>query len=607
MNIFKRIICLLCILSFLFTKPVNIEEIRNIAENMFPQKTLESCALISDHLYLSTFKNGGFILSSTDDGFPAVLAYSKNSPVGKQNPAFDEFCEQYAKQINILKANDRERHSDWDTYSTEAFNKSGIKSAVQPLVSSTWNQSPHYNNKFPYFVLSGYTTQRPYVGCVAVVMGQLMNYYEHPQRGFGKRWYYSETTDSLLSAWHDTTYYDYENMPDSLCTRSGNLTAYADQVEDVSLFLYQCAVSVEMDLQPTGSSSSYEDMMYALTSYFDYGTEMEQCAKTDYADTEWKQMIIQELDAGRPLPYRGQGDGGGGHAFLLDGYETTTNTYFHFNWGWGGYYDGWFLLTALNPADGYDYTEQQAGVFNIQQNDDDITRYAFTGFEGYQAGWAYNGSHFYSITGEEDLVYGFSENDQWLISPKIHIPDHDNAAFSIYAQKIGAGAKQCKVLLSQSDTLHNNFTIELGTISPGTGWSIYSYSLRYYKNTDVYIGIQYLSSDGYIIVDDLTIFTPKVVIGTKNIMPETHELLKVYPNPFNPETAISFQLSAVSNIELNIYDLNGKFISELTNGVFEKGNYNLTWNASTQPSGIYICVLKVNGELSVTQKMVLVK
>ena len=612
METIKRIICFFGILSFIFAKPVNIEQAQIIAKNMFPKKILVACEPIAEHLFLSTFKNGGFVLSSADDGFPAVLAYSEDAPVNRRNPAFDDFCKQYDNEIKSLRSDNRIRHPDWERAESGVLGKSSITSAVQPLISSIWNQSPYYNEQFPYFVIPEYSDKKAYVGCVAVVMGQLMNYYEHPQKGYGKCWYYSESTDSLLSAWHDTTFYDYENMPDSLCTRYGVLTAYADQVRDVSLFLYQCAVSVEMELLPDGSSASYEDMMYALVSHYDYGIKMVQHNKNEYSDTEWKTMVKQELDAGRPLPYRGQGNGGG-HAFLLDGYQITTDTYFHFNWGWGGHFNGWFLLSALNPEEDYDFTDLQAGVFNIKPNQDDITRYAYTSFEGLETGWIYGGQHFYPENGANDMVYsgdlayGFEEQDQWLISPKIHVPNNSNAELSFWAHMINSG-KRFDVMISNTDTLRSSFTTRLGTVTPGnSNWTAYVYSLRSFKNSDIYIGLNYKSTSGYITVDDFVLSTPKVLIETKDVVPETHELLTNYPNPFNPRTVISFQLPTFSNVELSIYSLNGEKIHTLLKGAYEAGDYSFTWDASGCSSGIYICTLKTNGVLRATQKMVLVK
>jgi len=611
MKTIKRIFCLFGILSLIFAKPVNRDQARIVATNMFPQKTVDTCVPLGDHLYLSRFNNGGFVLSSADDGFPAILAYSENAPLDQDNPAFNDFCKQYNKEINALRSDERVTHSDWDKAETGSLNKSSVSSAVQPLISSKWNQSPYYNDKFPYFVIPEHSHKKAYVGCVAVVMGQLMNYYEHPQKGYGKRWYYSESTDSLLSAWHDTTDYDYENMPDSLCDQYGTLTAFADQVRDVSLFLYQCAVSVEMELLPDGSSSSYEDMMYALISHYDYGISMLQREKNDYTDTEWRTLIKQELDAGRPLPYRGQGTGG--HAFLLDGYQTTTSTYFHFNWGWGGSHDGWFLLSALNPADGYDFTNLQAGIFNIQANADDITRYAYTSFEGFEAGWLYGGQHFYPENAPNDMVlsgelaYGFDEQDQWLISPKIHVPNNNNAKLSFWAHMLYSN-KQVKVMISNTDTLRSSFTTQLATVAPdNSSWNNYVYSLRPYKNTDIYIGFNYTSTSGYITIDDFELSTPKVVIATKNILPKTHELLTIYPNPFNPRATINYRLSAIGHVELSIYDLSGKMIKTILNGSYEAGDHKTFWDASEYSSGIYICTLKINGTLQATQKMVLVK
>ncbi|MBR7022783.1 MAG: C10 family peptidase [Bacteroidales bacterium] len=82
-------------------------------------------------------------------------------------------------------------------------------------------------------------------------------------------------------------------------------------------------------------------------------------------------MVKDELDAGRPLQYRGSTGSGGGHSFVCDGYDS--NNKFHFNWGWAGSYDGYFYLSNLNTgantqtgAGNGDYTNDQAAIFGIQ-------------------------------------------------------------------------------------------------------------------------------------------------------------------------------------------------------------------------------------------------
>lgn len=59
-------------------------------------------------------------------------------------------------------------------------------------------------------------------------------------------------------------------------------------------------------------------------------------------------MLKSELDASRPIIYAGFGSSGNsGHCFVIDGYDS--NNYFHINWGWGGYQDGYFTLDAMDP------------------------------------------------------------------------------------------------------------------------------------------------------------------------------------------------------------------------------------------------------------------
>jgi hypothetical protein len=78
------------------------------------------------------------------------------------------------------------------------------------------------------------------------------------------------------------------------------------------------------------------------------------------------------------------------------------------------------------------------------------------------------------------------------------------------------------------------------------------------------------------------------------------------PNPFNPSTVISFQLSAVSFVTLKVYDVLGKEVARLVNGELPAGSYQATFNASHLSSGLYLCQLKA-GTFHQTRKMVLMK
>jgi hypothetical protein len=79
-----------------------------------------------------------------------------------------------------------------------------------------------------------------------------------------------------------------------------------------------------------------------------------------------------------------------------------------------------------------------------------------------------------------------------------------------------------------------------------------------------------------------------------------------YPNPFNPKTAISYQLSAVSFTTLKIFDVRGREVATLVNGVQGEGAHTVMWNAHTVPSGAYFYRL-TSGDHTETKRLILQK
>lgn len=93
--------------------------------------------------------------------------------------------------------------------------------------------------------------------------------------------------------------------------------------------------------------------------------------------------------------------------------------------------------------------------------------------------------------------------------------------------------------------------------------------------------------------------TPEMIAGQ-------FRLEQNFPNPFNPTTTISYQLSGVNVVTLKVYDLLGREVATLVNGTKEPGNYRVNWNASNLPSGAYIYRLTVDGK-SVSKRLMLLK
>ncbi len=89
-------------------------------------------------------------------------------------------------------------------------------------------------------------------------------------------------------------------------------------------------------------------------------------------------------------------------------------------------------------------------------------------------------------------------------------------------------------------------------------------------------------------------------------LPLSFSLEQNYPNPFNPSTSIKYQVSSISNVSLKVYDILGNEIATLVNEIQPAGIYEVNFNASSLPSGVYFYKLQASS-FSETKKMLLMK
>lgn len=83
-------------------------------------------------------------------------------------------------------------------------------------------------------------------------------------------------------------------------------------------------------------------------------------------------------------------------------------------------------------------------------------------------------------------------------------------------------------------------------------------------------------------------------------------LYQNYPNPFNPTTVISYQLSAISDVTLKVYDILGREVATLVNQKQSAGKYSVTFNGNALPSGVYFYRLVAGNDMAV-KKLLLLK
>lgn len=154
--------------------------------------------------------------------------------------------------------------------------------------------------------------------------------------------------------------YDWDNM---LPQYSGS--AYtAAQANAVAKLMYHCGLSFEADYGPSSTSAWCRPNV--LVKYWGYDPDViRPLYREKFSLREWTAILDAELQALRPVYYRGCSTTSGSHAFLCDGADG--NGLYHINWGWSGWSNGYFDITVLNsdysgaesataPADGFNYT-----------------------------------------------------------------------------------------------------------------------------------------------------------------------------------------------------------------------------------------------------------
>jgi hypothetical protein len=102
------------------------------------------------------------------------------------------------------------------------------------------------------------------------------------------------------------------------------------------------------------------------------------------------------------------------------------------------------------------------------------------------------------------------------------------------------------------------------------------------------------------------ITTPTGIEAQSMTLPLTPLLCQNYPNPFNPTTAISYQLPSLTFVTLKVYDMLGKEVATLVEGVQSAGNHMVRFDGSAVRSGVYFCRLQA-GSFNETKKLILVK
>ncbi|MBR1687824.1 MAG: C10 family peptidase [Prevotella sp.] len=273
----------------------------------------------------------GFVIVSGDDRTEEILGYVEGWPFdADQLPEnMAAWLQGYADQIASLGS----RTAAAVPQNVPATANS--HAAIQPMVKTKWGQDAPYNQLCPTVS----NTLCP-TGCIATSMAQIMKFHQWPQ-----------AATATIPSYRAGGIGQMEELPSVVFDWSLMSNTYHGAESDesrtaVATLMKYCGYATRMGYNPSSSGSYSQYVVVALRNYFGYDTATHCISRSSYSATVWDDLIYAEIAARRPVLYAGQSTGGG-HAFVCDGYDG--NGFYHINWGWDGYCDGYFKLAILNP------------------------------------------------------------------------------------------------------------------------------------------------------------------------------------------------------------------------------------------------------------------
>jgi hypothetical protein len=294
--------------------------------------------------YAFNINGGGFIIIAGEDRANQVLGYSDNGHLDFNNlpDNFKALLNSYQEEIEYLQSHPELKVAP----AVQTARGTGI----EPLIKTNWGQEMPYYLQCPI-----YQGEYCVVGCVATAMAQVMYYWRYPTSCNGIGSYYCYDIGQTVPALPSTTF-DYSLMLPSYCHWDWDNSvlvqdAYTDeQAQEVAKLSRYCGQAVSMGYSPEGSGAYTFSQLSAMKSFgfSNSATDVERSGwwNDSYSDAEWEAMIKEELDKRQPILYSASDPAAGGHAFICDGYNAEG--LFHFNFGWYGTCDGWYVSTALN-------------------------------------------------------------------------------------------------------------------------------------------------------------------------------------------------------------------------------------------------------------------
>ena len=329
-------------------------------------------AKVNQPVYYIYNTSSTFIVVAGDDRAEEILMVGdrplkdvNNLPLGLQ-----DLLGQYKDQIMFLQEHPGLQPTEVIQPPTPSFNAT----TYGPLLTCNWDQEA------PYYNQCKFGSYQCLTGCPATSASMVFYYWKYPTAptpvvpGYKSTISYSSYgSKSYTHSALPSTTFDWANMLDNYT--SGYTTAQGTAVATLMHYVGQ-AERMGYGTSAAGGSGVSVDSVCNIRdafTFFGYDASTTRFVKktsaysggtTLYSDSQWASLIQQEMAAGRPIVFCAVSSNAGGHAFNVDGYNSSTNKY-HVNFGWSGDGNAWCSLNSFGYSS-YNFNVYQQMVIGIQ-------------------------------------------------------------------------------------------------------------------------------------------------------------------------------------------------------------------------------------------------
>lgn len=317
--------------------------------------------------FVARLEPTGFVVVAADDDLPPVIGYSFDSGCTTKGPAAEAVLSLLAADLgtrltqvpNLPPQRLADRHAAWQRFLTGDGLVDTPRAGVWPPPGTTptggwvltrWEQGAPFNDQCP---MDPVTQQRSIAGCPAVAMAQIVNYHRnHHGTRFddGDDYYHSYAGRNY---WIDDAHaaMDFPSFPALSASLDALEATYAaggaTTNADAAALVFACGVAARQVF--TSSASGTFGVDQARDAYLRFGEA--DMVLLEPSDPELHQRLAVNMQRGQPahlavvdasVPPQY------GHNLVVDGYDSGDGR-FHLNFGWGGSYDGWYLIPDEVP------------------------------------------------------------------------------------------------------------------------------------------------------------------------------------------------------------------------------------------------------------------